>query len=299
MWFWFAIAAMLCWSGSDIFSKVGSRPDDKYSHWKMVIAVGTVMGLHALYEIFISGVSITWGDMLRYLPAAGAYILSMIFGYVGLRYIELSVSSPICNSSGAFAALLCFVLLGQRLTGWATFAVVLICLGVFGLGVVEMTEDEDLKKERQLKANIKYSKSFLAILFPILYCVIDAFGTYFDAFLLETMEETTANVAYELTFLMMAVLAFIYVVIIRKQKLTVKREGPKAIGAVFETVGQFAYVFALSGNAVAAAPIISAYCLFSALWSHIFLKEKLSWKHYIMLAVAIAGIILLGALEEA
>ena len=28
------------------------------------------------------------------------------------------------------------------------------------------------------------------------------------------------------------------------------------------------------------APIISSYCAASVLWSRIFLKEKLSWKHY-------------------
>ena len=51
MWFWYSLAALLCWSGSDFFSKLGSKPGDKYSHWKMVIAVGTVMGIHAIYEI--------------------------------------------------------------------------------------------------------------------------------------------------------------------------------------------------------------------------------------------------------
>ena len=39
-WFWLSIVALLCWSGSDLFSKMGSRPDDRYSHWKMVMAVG-------------------------------------------------------------------------------------------------------------------------------------------------------------------------------------------------------------------------------------------------------------------
>ena len=38
-------------------------------------------------------------DFLYYLPVASIYIIAMVFGYVGLRYIELSVSSPICNSS--------------------------------------------------------------------------------------------------------------------------------------------------------------------------------------------------------
>ena len=40
MWFVLSLVALLCWSGSDLFSKIGSKPDDKYSQWKMVIAVG-------------------------------------------------------------------------------------------------------------------------------------------------------------------------------------------------------------------------------------------------------------------
>ena len=47
MWFWFSLIALICWSGSDLFSKIGCQDaDDKYSHLKMVMAVGLVMGLH-------------------------------------------------------------------------------------------------------------------------------------------------------------------------------------------------------------------------------------------------------------
>ena len=50
MWFWLSLIALLCWSGSDLFSKIGCRDaDDKLAHLKMVIAVGVVMGLHAAY----------------------------------------------------------------------------------------------------------------------------------------------------------------------------------------------------------------------------------------------------------
>ena len=64
-WFWFSIVALLCWSGSDFFSKIGCRDGrDKYSQFKMVMAVGAVMGIHALYEIFVGGVEI-------YLPLKG------------------------------------------------------------------------------------------------------------------------------------------------------------------------------------------------------------------------------------
>ena len=60
-------------------------------------------------------------------------------------------------------------------------------------------------------------------------------------------------------------------------------EGPKYVGAIFETAGQLAYIYALSsGESALAAPIISSYCLASVLWSRLFLKEKLSWKHYLL-----------------
>ena len=109
-WFWFSIIALLCWSGSDFFSKIGCRdPKDKYSQYKMVIAVGVVMGLHALYEIFVGGVEISWAVIWTYLPVSLLYIGSMTLGYVGLRYIELSISSPICNASGALVAVIAIV----------------------------------------------------------------------------------------------------------------------------------------------------------------------------------------------
>lgn len=55
------------------------------------------------------------------------------------------------------------------------------------------------------------------------------------------------NCAYELTFLFAAVLCFIYVVFIKKDRLLPKREAPKYIGAICETAGQFAYIYAIGG----------------------------------------------------
>ena len=297
MWFWFSIIALFCWSGSDLFSKIGcADKSDKYSHFKMVTAVGVVMGIHALYEIFVSGVPIDLPSLLKYLPVSALYILSMTIGYVGLRYIELSVSSPICNSSGAIVSILCIVALGDRFDVPVYIAIALICAGVIGLGFVEAKEDDELRRLRQEKANYKYSKSALAIILPLMYCLLDALGTFADSMVLETLDEDVANVAYELTFLVCSIASFIYVKFIKKQKYLPKKEGPKYVGAIFETIGQFAYIYALadSEHVAMAAPIISAYCVASVIWGRIFLKEKLSVKHYITIAVAVAGIIILG-----
>ena len=302
MWFWFALIALLCWSGSDLFSKIGCQDaGDKYSHLKMVTAVGVVMGLHAAYEIFFNGVEISWGIILTYLPVSCLYILSMAIGYLGLRYIELSISSPICNSSGAIVAVLTFatVGIGDELPPIALAAVALVCIGVVALGFTEANEDEELRRARQDASNRHYAKSWIAILIPILYCLLDALGTFADSKVLETLNEDSANVAYELTFLVMGLVCAVYVLGVRKQKLLPKQEAPKYTGAVFETVGQFFYIYALadSEHVAFSAPIISSYCVASVIWSRLFLKEKLSWKHYASIAVVVAGIVILGVLD--
>ncbi len=313
MWFTLALVAMFCWSGSDLFSKLGSRPDDKFSHWKMVMAVGLVMGLHAMFEIFVNGVRITFGDIITYLPASLLYIVSMILGYVGLRYIELSISSPICNCSGAVAALFCMIFLGEspEAPEWLLslgvsqqvgnalcwLPVLAMGAGVLLLGIVDAREDDALKLERRKAGNFRYTRSVLALLLPILYCILDAAGTVADSIILETLNESVANVAYELTFLFMGVCAAVYTFGVKKQKPEVRREVPKLVGGVFETAGQFAYVYALAANTVGAAPIICCYCLVSVIWGRIFLKEKLTWKHYGAIAIAAVGIVTMGLID--
>lgn len=295
-WFIFSIVALLCWSFSDLFSKLGCADSrDKHSALKMVTAVGVVMGIHAAYTLIFTDVEFTLKTMLTYLPVSLLYISSMTIGYVGLRFIELSISSPICNSSGALVSVIC-IITGAVLVNVQYVAIALVAVGVVGLGIAEMTEDDDLREARQSKSNYKYTKSFLAILLPVIYCLLDALGTFADSLVLEKLDEDAANTAYELTFLICGIICFIYVKFIKKDKFLPKKEAPKYIGAAFETAGQFAYIYALadSEHVALSAPIISAYCAASVLWGRIFLKEKLSWKHYLCIFLTVAGIVILG-----
>ena len=311
-WFWFSLITLLCWSGSDLFSKIGCRDaNDKYAHLKMVMAVGVVMGLHAAFEVFVNGVYISWDIILTYLPVSLLYILSMALGYIGLRYIELSISSPICNASGALVAILAILTAGESYPPLVLGAIALVCVGVIGLGIVEAREDDELRAARQEAGNYKYAKSWLALALPIAYCILDAAGTFADSVVLGQIEgivaaagvdsdyEASANVAYELTFLISGIVSFVYAVIIKKQKLVAKMEAPKYIGAAFETAGQFAYIYAIADeeHLAMSAPIISAYCVASVLWSRIFLKEKLSRKHYLMVLLVVIGIVIMGVFD--
>ena len=301
MWFWFSIIALLCWSGSDLFSKIGCRAaSDRTAHLKMVMAVGLVMGLHAAYEVFVGGVEISLSILLTYLPVSLLYILSMAMGYVGLRYIELSISSPICNSSGALVAMATIAMSGVGdMNAWQLSAIALVAVGVIALGVIEATEDDELRAARQQASNRKYAKSALALLLPIAYCLLDAAGTFADSRVLETLNEDSANVAYELTFLIAGLVSGAYVLGVKRERLTLRGEAPKYVGALFETVGQFFYIYALADQAhvAMAAPIISSYCAASVLWSRLFLKEKLSRRHYAAILAVFIGIVIMGVFD--
>ena len=98
---------------------------------------------------------------------------------------------------------------------------------------------------------------------------------------------------------MMGLACAVYVLGIKKQKLTVKQEMPKYTGALFETVGQFFYIYALADteHVAFAAPIISSYCVASVIWSRLFLKEKLSLKHYMSIGLVVVGIVIMGILD--
>lgn len=331
-YFIFALIALFAWSGSDLFSKLGTSQKDKNSHWHVIFAVGVIMGLHAVITIICSSfikdttaipswlLSVIYTDFkpmdfVRYLPVAFIYLAAMVIGYVGLRYIELSVSSPICNSSGSLALVICIIAGWATVNGGSIAGVILVTVGIILLGIVEYYENDEIKLARQDKSNFKYTKSIWAILIPVIYLVMDALGTVGDQIISEyelfEMSEYASNTAFEFTSLCFAIFAFIYVKFIKKQRFfdfgtcngtengTDNGEAKALrrnllLGGLCETVGQIFYMAVMFSDFDAGMPMISAYCVLSVIWSRIFLKEKLSYKHYIAIILTFAGIVLLG-----
>ena len=302
MWFVCAIITTIIWGLAELFYKKGAHPDEKYSHLKVCICVGLVMGIHAIFVLLTEDINYDFSNIIRYLPVSFFYILSMALSFFGMRFLEESISDPIENTSGAIAAILCFIFLKQRI-GWISFiGIALIIAGVIFIGITEAKDENGRMK--------KYGKklAIIAFIMPFLYAILDGVGSFLDAFFLEMEtsplininEETielVANTSYELTFAICALILFIFITI-RKERLDILHQKDKMLAAVCETAGQFTYVFAMSGSAIVAAPIISSVCAFSVLFSRIFLKEKLTKRQYIAIATIIAGIIILGVADE-
>lgn len=298
MWFVPALITVLAWGTADLFYKKGNDPTESNSALKTVVMVGLVMGLHAiLYMMVFQGVKFDWKNIILYSPVSAMYILSMTIGYVGLRYIELSISSPISNSSGAVSAMMSFFILGSRMTIIQFIAVGAISVGIFLLSYFEKQEIDRELAQSQEKVSKKYRVGAVAIIFPILYCVIDGLGTFLDGYYLETkkiMSEDQALISYELTFLFVAILVFTYLKLIKKDKMPVAKEKYRTLAASCETLGQFFYVGAIASNAIVVAPMISSYSIVSVILSRIFLKEKLTRKQYLVIAMIMCAIAILG-----
>ena len=298
MWLVFALTTFLCWGTADLFYKIGNETKENYNHLKTGLFVGLVMGIHATIYMIVNKVDFNLVEVIEYLPVSLLYIASMVIGYKGLKYLELSIASPIQNTSGVISALLLLVFFHETLKIPAYIAFILIFIGVLLLGLIESKENKDNRitlKQSLAKKNIV----LLTIIFPLAYCVLDGLGTFLDGIYLDKLSlisVDSALIAYEYTFLVYGIITYIYLKI-KGEKIVIKQETSKILAAIFETAGQFTYVFAMAGNAVITAPIVGSYCILSLIWSRIFLHEKLSKKHYLAIFLVIIGIIILGVLD--
>lgn len=296
-----AIATLLTflfWGIADLFYKLGNRGDGNRNHLKTGIMVGLVMGIHGTYLLLTTHTNIQILDIIKYLPVSLCYIASMVIGYRGLKYLELSIASPIQNTSGVIVALLFIIFFKEHYDFPFYIALVSIFIGIICLSIIGLNENKKERKEFN-KKNTFQKILTLTILFPLGYCILDGLGTFLDGIYLDKLEligETASLIAYEYTFALYGLVTFIYLKI-KKEDFSVVKEKSKLAAALFETAGEIFYVTAMSGNSTVAAPIIGSYCVLSMLLSRIFLKEKLSKKEYIGIFLVLIGVIILALLD--
>ena len=305
-WLFFSIATALLWGTAELFYKKGALPNEKYSHLKICVWVGVVMGAHAIFTLLTQDIGYNPVNLLIYLPVSLFYIISMAFSYFGMRFLEESISDPIENTAGVICTLLFVIFLQEEISLLTWVSIGIITVGVLGVSFLENRGETPRKKT--------YGKTLAVVAFcmPFVYALLDAFGTFLDdAFFLvedianapfvDVTEETieaVANTSYELTFALFALGLFIFMKAKKVKFGPVPQHKDKILAAVFETAGQFTYVYALGGVDAIAAPILSSVCVVSLLLSRIFLKEKLSWKTYVFIGIVIFGILLMAVAEE-
>ena len=75
------------------------------------------------------------------------YFFSMVLTFFGLKFIEDSIASPVENSSGAITAILCFLILKQKMSILSLVGVIFVTIGVIFLGIFEAKTDNEKTKK--------------------------------------------------------------------------------------------------------------------------------------------------------
>ena len=297
-WFSFAILATFFWGLSDVSFKRGTDPNDRYSHLRILIMIGLMMGLHAVFELYKINWQYDIRNIISYFPVSFLYILSMGIDFFGYRYLLISVGSPVASTSGAIAGILSFKVLGKTMSPIQFLAVSMITIGLILLAILEKREAEregilDLKdKDKNYKFGAK------ALLFPIAYALIDGVGTFLDdVYLSRHFTPEEALISFELTFLLVALVSLFYIIVVKKQRYKLVEEKYNIYGGILETAGQFFYVYALNSNSVVAAPLMSIDSIVAVIFGRILLKEKLTKKQYFTIIMISIGVFILGFFE--
>ena len=327
LWF-YLLFSTCCWGIAEIFYKKGNVANERYSHLKTTVFVGIFFGIYSLVIVLTQNVQIAYlpENIIRYLPVAACYIVSMMCSFFGVRYIEESISDPIENTSCAVVPVLCAVFLHQKMSLQTIIAIIIIVIGILGVVIF----DSDGKDNRTRVYGKKLA--LIGIAMPFCFMILDATGTFLDIYyttdaatsvlvgVTESNLAHTANCCYEFTFLLVAIgiLIFLKMKKIRlfdteedealisagkqpeKKNVLQKIYGQrnKILAAVFETGAQATFFFALSeGSGIAAVILGAGTVIISFILSRIILKERLSVLQYAFIAVIFAGIIIFSLIR--
>ena len=303
MWFVLTLVSMFAWGCADVFYKLGMSDDDNDNWLKIAVVLGLMMGLLVPVLRPFSESGLTVGALMKnnmlFMLVPIAYAVSMLFSNIGLKYLELSIFSPVMNASGAFPVV--FLIIYFAATGRAAsleeevslidvVGAVMIIAGIVILAVIE-----------QRLSGQTLHKGAKALLFPLIFCVFDTIETVVCAIILDGggVGETDLVILYGAVFLAVGLMCWVYLFMKTGEIYNpfARHEFPKWLAAVCEDIAYIAYVFAIARKPLFVAPVIASFCIVSVILSRIFLRERIGTARGRCVLAVIIGIVMLGISE--
>ena len=313
-WLILTLACIILWGVTDILLKKSLSYTDPLSQYKTFIWIGLI----AVPSCVIMAIcSDTLAESVRIvaqnpyiIPVNIFYVVALFFGLLGAKHLDASVVSPLENIDGAITAtmLYLFFLLTDRshitesVSGVDIVGAAAITVGVVLLGIQEQklsAQEKSLEEDKK-----KHRLGALALLFPIVYNLADAVSMVATGIMVSGETEfSIPDIDYiffeSFAFSLFALFVWLYLLIAKKYVYNpFKKTEIYCFGAATcETLGTISFTFAVAISPILTAPITSSYCLVTIILARIFLKERLTRKQYLSLALLVAGIALLGVSE--
>lgn len=313
-WFVLTLSCIVMWGITYILFKVSSDYNDPLAHYKNFVWVGIIMAL-------AGGMMITWSDTLGtsietvkdnlyLMPLCLVYAGAFFFGLLGIKYLDASVVSPLENIDGGLAAIimcLYFMLNGysnitSRIGVLVIIAAVVIVVGVVFLGLEEhklSKQEANLPKEKK-----RHRLGALALIFPLIYNLADAVSMI--AVGITVSAESEINIPdidffiFECAgFVLAAIFVWLYMLVVKKYAYIPfePEEMVRCGAATGETFGTMFFILAAARNPILTAPVTSTCCLVTIVLARVFLKERLTKKQSLSVALLVIGIALFGLSE--
>ena len=313
-WLLLTLSAIILWGATDILLKKSLQCSDSLSHFKTFVWIGLIAALSCVVVALCSDTLLDSvrmiADNLYLIPVTVFYVVAMFFGLLGAKYLDASVVSPLENIDGAITAIILYIFFFLTGRSYVTDSIgimdiigaVAITTGVIFLGIQEhklSKQEKNLEEDKK-----KHRLGALALLFPIAYNLADAVSMVATG--IAVSGETEVEIPeidfffFEcFGFLVISIFVWIYMLTVKKYVYNPfkKAELPRLGAATCETLGTLTFVFATGINPILTAPITSSYCFVTVILARIFLKERLTKKQYLSLALVIIGIALLGISE--
>jgi drug/metabolite transporter (DMT)-like permease len=317
-WFILTLACILLWGVTDVLYKASFYKNDSLSYYKSFVWVGLVMALAGFVmstwsDTLLDSVKMVKDDVLHLVPLCLVYAFAWFFGLVGTKHLGASVVSTIENIDGALVAIIiyCYCLFtGYIHPSYRIGVIDIIATVLIIIGIVLLGRQEQLLKRQEMNLGEdekKHRFGALALFFPIIYTLIDAFS-------IAEISGVNANIGivaqgantsiptidffiFECAgFALVAIFIWLYMLIVKKHAYNPFQEEEliRCGAATSETAGTMAFIFAASINPVLTTPITSLYFLVTIVLARVFLKERLTKKQYISMAFLMAGIVLFG-----
>ena len=313
-WLLLTLSAIILWGATDILLKKSLQCSDSLSHFKTFVWIGLIAALSCVVVALCSDTLLDSvrmiADNLYLIPVTVFYVVAMFFGLLGAKHLDASVVSPLENIDGAITAIILYIFFFLTGRSYVTDSIgimdiigaVAITTGVIFLGIQEhklSKQEKNLEEDKK-----KHRLGALALLFPIAYNLADAVSMVATG--IAVSGETEVEIPeidfffFEcFGFLVISIFVWIYMLTVKKYVYNPfkKAELPRLGAATCETMGTLTFVFAVGINPILTAPITSSYCFVTIILARIFLKERLTKKQYLSLALVIIGIALLGISE--
>ena len=313
-WLLLTLSAIILWGATDILLKKSLQCSDSLSHFKTFVWIGLIAALSCVVVALCSDTLLDSvrmiADNLYLIPVTVFYVVAMFFGLLGAKHLDASVVSPLENIDGAITAIILYIFFFLTGRSYVTDSIgimdiigaVAITTGVIFLGIQEhklSKQENNLEEDKK-----KHRLGALALLFPIAYNLADAVSMVATG--IAVSGETEVEIPeidfffFEcFGFLVISIFVWIYMLTVKKYVYNPfkKAELPRLGAATCETLGTLTFVFATGINPILTAPITSSYCFVTVILARIFLKERLTKKQYLSLALVIIGIALLGISE--